>query len=114
MPASRDAARRRVVITADDFGWTDSQNRRRAGAAAGTLHRASLLCNGQAFSEAVAIAGRYPGWAWVFISPSAKVRRYRTWRGSQSSAPGPREGLPRRPGPAGPAIPARSLAAGND
>ncbi|HNN92658.1 MAG TPA: ChbG/HpnK family deacetylase [Pseudomonadota bacterium] len=61
MPASLDAARRQVVITADDFGWTDSQNRAvERGAAAGTLHRASLLCNGQAFAEAVDIARRYP------------------------------------------------------
>jgi len=51
---------RTIVITADDFGWTDAQNLAvAAGAAAGTLHRASLLCNGGAFADAVAVARRY-------------------------------------------------------
>ena len=54
-------AQRQILITADDFGWTDSQNQAvLAGVQAGTLHRASLLCNGQGFTEAVAIAHRHP------------------------------------------------------
>lgn len=46
-----------ILITADDFGWTDGHNLAiRQAAAAGTLNRASLLCNGGAFDEAVEIA----------------------------------------------------------
>lgn len=53
---------RTILITADDFGWTDGQNLAVArGAAAGTLHRASLLANGPAFSEAAAIGQAHPG-----------------------------------------------------
>jgi predicted glycoside hydrolase/deacetylase ChbG (UPF0249 family) len=55
------AARRTVFITADDFGWTDAQNLAVAqGAAAGTLHRASLLSNGEGFAGAVAVARLFP------------------------------------------------------
>jgi predicted glycoside hydrolase/deacetylase ChbG (UPF0249 family) len=61
MSAELGRASRQVLITADDFGWTESQNQAmRRGAAAGTLHRASLLCNGQGFAEAVAIAREQP------------------------------------------------------
>lgn len=43
-----------ILITADDFGWTDGHNQAIAQAvAAGTLNRASLLCNGGAFAAAV-------------------------------------------------------------
>jgi len=52
---------RQVVITADDFGWTESQNQAvLRGVHAGTLHRASLLCNGAGFAEAVTIAHEQP------------------------------------------------------
>lgn len=52
---------RTIVITADDFGWTDGQNLAVWRAAqAGTLHRASLLANGAAFPEAVEMAQRLP------------------------------------------------------
>ena len=48
-----------ILITADDFGWTDGHNQAIEQAAlAGTLNRASLLCNGEAFDAAVAIAKR--------------------------------------------------------
>jgi predicted glycoside hydrolase/deacetylase ChbG (UPF0249 family) len=48
-----------VLVTADDFGWTDGHNQAVERAVlAGTLGRASLLCNGGAFSEAVALAQR--------------------------------------------------------
>ncbi len=51
---------RTVLITADDFGWTDGQNAAvEKGAAAGTLTRASLLANGSAFAGAVAVARRH-------------------------------------------------------
>lgn len=54
-------AQRQVLITADDFGWTDSQNQAvLAGVLSGTLHRASLLCNGAGFAQAVVIAHRHP------------------------------------------------------
>lgn len=54
-------ARRQLLITADDFGWTSSQNEAvRQGAAAGTLHRASLLCNGEGFADAVTVARAHP------------------------------------------------------
>lgn len=60
-----DAVSRVIVITADDFGWTDGHNQAvRFGVEAGTLGRASLLCderdNREAFSEAVAIGRAYP------------------------------------------------------
>lgn len=52
---------RTILITADDFGWTDGQNLAVArGAAVGTLHRASLLANGAGFAEATAIAAEHP------------------------------------------------------
>lgn len=52
---------RQVLITADDFGWTESQNQAvLRGVNSGTLHRASLLCNGAGFSQAVAIAHGHP------------------------------------------------------
>lgn len=55
------SAPRQVLITADDFGWTESQNQAvLRGVRAGTLHRASLLCNGQGFAEAVEIARQHP------------------------------------------------------
>lgn len=61
MPDGSKSASRQVLITADDFGWTESQNRAvQRGAEAGTLHRASLLCNGGAFAEAVGIAQQHP------------------------------------------------------
>lgn len=61
MRVGSKSSSRQVLITADDFGWTDSQNGAvRRGAAAGTLHRASLLCNGQAFAGAIAIAQQHP------------------------------------------------------
>lgn len=48
-----------ILITADDFGWTDGHNQAIEQAAlAGTLNRASLLCNGGAFDAAVAVAKR--------------------------------------------------------
>lgn len=57
--------RRELILTADDFGWTDGQNQAvRRGAEAGTLTRASLVCddrdNRAAFAEAVAIARALP------------------------------------------------------
>lgn len=53
---------RHVLITADDFGWTASQNAAvEQGAACGTLARASVLANGRAFDEAMEIARRHPG-----------------------------------------------------
>jgi predicted glycoside hydrolase/deacetylase ChbG (UPF0249 family) len=52
---------RRIVITADDFGWTDGHNLAiERAAAAGTLCRASLLANGAAFTQAVETAQRVP------------------------------------------------------
>ena len=51
----------RIILTADDFGWTDGQNLAIERAAqAGTLTRASLLCNGDAFAGALLIAQRCP------------------------------------------------------
>ena len=48
-----------VLITADDFGWTDGHNQAVERAATfGTLNRASLLCNGGAFDAAIGIAHR--------------------------------------------------------
>lgn len=52
---------RRIVITADDFGWTDGHNLAIERAArAGTLGRASLLANGAAFDQAIETARRVP------------------------------------------------------
>jgi predicted glycoside hydrolase/deacetylase ChbG (UPF0249 family) len=52
---------RRILITADDFGWTDGHNLAVERAArAGTLNRASLLANGAAFAGAVIAARRCP------------------------------------------------------
>ena len=48
-----------ILITADDFGWTDGHNQAVEQAVrAGTLNRASLLCNGAAFGGAIAVAQR--------------------------------------------------------
>ena len=48
-----------ILITADDFGWTDGHNQAIERAATfGTLNRASLLCNGGAFDAAIGIARR--------------------------------------------------------
>ena len=53
------AQRVQILITADDFGWTDGHNQAiEQAATAGTLNRASLLCNGGAFAEAVAVTQR--------------------------------------------------------
>lgn len=50
-----------LIITADDFGWTDGHNLAVARAhRAGLLSRASLLCNGGAFAGAVALAAELP------------------------------------------------------
>lgn len=55
------AAARRILITADDFGWTDGHNLAMERAAqAGTLCRASLLANGAAFAGAIETARRVP------------------------------------------------------
>ena len=52
---------RRILITADDFGWTDGHNLAVERAArAGTLNRASLLATGAAFAGAVIAARRCP------------------------------------------------------
>lgn len=52
---------RQVVINADDFGWTDGHNLAVEKAhRCGILTRASLLCNGPAFNQAVEIARRTP------------------------------------------------------
>lgn len=52
---------RRILITADDFGWTDGHNLAVERAArAGTLNRASLLANGAGFMGAVIAARRCP------------------------------------------------------
>lgn len=52
---------RTILITADDFGWTEGQNQAvERGAVCGVLRRASLLVNGTAFAHAVAMAKRLP------------------------------------------------------
>jgi chitin disaccharide deacetylase len=51
----------RILINADDFGMTDGHNLAVYRAhTEGILNRASLLCNGQAFDEAVEIANQLP------------------------------------------------------
>jgi len=51
----------RILINADDFGMTDGHNLAVYRAhTEGILNRASLLCNGQAFEEAVEIAKQLP------------------------------------------------------
>lgn len=51
----------RILINADDFGLTDGHNLAVYRAhTEGILNRASLLCNGQAFEEAVEIANQLP------------------------------------------------------
>jgi predicted glycoside hydrolase/deacetylase ChbG (UPF0249 family) len=56
-----NAGRVQILITADDFGWTDGHNQAVEQAVrAGTLNRASLLCNGAALAGAVAVAERNP------------------------------------------------------
>lgn len=55
------ASARRIRITADDFGWTLAHNRAVEQAVqAKTLTHASLLCNGFAVEDAVAVAQRNP------------------------------------------------------
>jgi predicted glycoside hydrolase/deacetylase ChbG (UPF0249 family) len=50
-----------VYINADDFGWTDGHNQAVEQAHKfGVLNRTSLLCNGQAFDQAVQIAQELP------------------------------------------------------
>lgn len=50
-----------ILINADDFGWLDGQNLAVERAhRLGILNRASLLCNGPGFDQAVAIARKYP------------------------------------------------------
>jgi hopanoid biosynthesis associated protein HpnK len=50
-----------LIITADDFGWTDGHNLAVSRAhRAGLLSHASLLCNGGAFAGAVALAAELP------------------------------------------------------
>jgi hopanoid biosynthesis associated protein HpnK len=52
---------RKLIINADDFGWTDGQNQAVVQAhTRGILTRASLLCNGLAFEEAIEISSRLP------------------------------------------------------
>lgn len=61
IPASASRHETRIILTADDFGWTDGQNLAIERAAqAGTLSRASLLCNGDAFAGALLTAQRCP------------------------------------------------------
>lgn len=51
----------RVIVNADDFGWTDGHNLAVEKAhCQGVLNRASLLCNGGAFLPAVELAQRLP------------------------------------------------------
>lgn len=50
-----------MILNADDFGWTDGHNLAVEQAhRQGVLHRASLMCTGEAFFEAVEIARRLP------------------------------------------------------
>jgi hopanoid biosynthesis associated protein HpnK len=50
-----------LIFNADDFGWTDGQNLAVERAhRLGVLNRASLLCNGSAFYEAVQISRNNP------------------------------------------------------
>jgi hopanoid biosynthesis associated protein HpnK len=52
----------KLIINADDFGWTDGHNQAVEQAhSQGALNRASLLCNGLAFNQAVELAQRHPG-----------------------------------------------------
>ena len=52
----------RLIINADDFGWTTGQNQGTILAyQQGVLNRASLLCNGEAFDEAVKLAAQNSG-----------------------------------------------------
>lgn len=53
---------RTIYFNADDFGWTDGHNQAVEQAhRSGVLNRASLLCNGQAFDQAVRLAREMPG-----------------------------------------------------
>ncbi len=53
--------RRVLIINADDFGWTDGHNQAvKEAYQRGVLNRVSLLCNGEAFEEAVALAQQLP------------------------------------------------------
>ena len=53
---------RRILINADDFGWTDGHNLAIARAhQLGGVHRTSLLSNGLGFSQAVDLAFQLPG-----------------------------------------------------
>jgi len=50
-----------VFVNADDFGWTDGHNRAVALAhRSGSLQRASLLCNGEAFQDAIRLSNELP------------------------------------------------------
>jgi hopanoid biosynthesis associated protein HpnK len=52
---------RRLLVNADDFGWTDGHNQAVAQAhARGVLTRASLLCNTPGFIQAVELARDLP------------------------------------------------------
>jgi len=52
---------KQVILNADDFGWTDGHNLAVEKASMlGVLHRASLMCTGEAFYEAVELAQRLP------------------------------------------------------
>lgn len=52
----------RILINADDFGWTDGHNLAVARAhQLGGLHRTSILSNGLGFSQAVDLAYQLPG-----------------------------------------------------
>ena len=53
---------RTIYFNADDFGWTDGHNQAVEQAhRSGVLNRASLLCNGEAFDQAVRLAREMPG-----------------------------------------------------
>jgi len=53
---------RKILINADDFGWTDGHNLAIAQAhQLGGLNRASLLSNGSGFSQAVDLSHQLPG-----------------------------------------------------
>ena len=61
VPSSRCMMPVQIRITADDFGWTRAQNQAvEQACAAGTLTHASLLTNGFAVDDAVAVAKRVP------------------------------------------------------
>ena len=56
-----NGSRTKLIINADDFGWTDGHNLAVEQAhARGILTRASLMCTGTGFREAVEMARRLP------------------------------------------------------